>query len=61
MYFPGDPLLDLDPIYQGIPEHARHRLVSKFEIDTTHENYALGYEFDIVCAAPTRRRRSKPI
>ena len=52
MYFPGDPLLDLDPIYQGIPEHARKRLVSAFSIDTTQENYALGYEFDIVLRGP---------
>ncbi|KMY85536.1 Protocatechuate 3,4-dioxygenase beta chain [Candidatus Paraburkholderia calva] len=52
MYFPGDPLLDLDPIFQGIPEHARECLVSKFSIDTTQENYALGYEFDIVLLGP---------
>ncbi|SAL31486.1 protocatechuate 3,4-dioxygenase subunit beta [Caballeronia turbans] len=52
MYFPGDPLLDLDPIYQGIPEHARERLVSSFSIDTTQENYALGYEFNIVLRGP---------
>ncbi|CCD36220.1 Protocatechuate 3,4-dioxygenase beta chain [Candidatus Paraburkholderia kirkii UZHbot1] len=52
MYFPGDPLLDLDPIYQGIPEHARKRLVSRFSIETTQENYALGYEFDIVLRGP---------
>ncbi len=52
MYFPGDPLLDLDPIYQGIPEQARKRLVSRFSIDTTQEDYALGYEFDIVLRGP---------
>ena len=48
MYFPGDPLLDLDPIFQGTPEHARNRMISRFSIDTTEEGYALGYEFDIV-------------
>jgi protocatechuate 3,4-dioxygenase beta subunit len=52
MYFPGDPLLALDPIYQGIPESARERLVSRFSIDTTQEGYALGYEFDIVLRGP---------
>ncbi len=52
MYFPGDPLLELDSIYQGILEHARHRLVSRFSIDTTQENYGLGYEFDIVLRGP---------
>lgn len=48
MYFPGDPLLDLDPIFQGTPEHARTLLVSRFSLDHTMEGFALGYEFDIV-------------
>ena len=48
MYFPGDPLLDLDPIFQSTPEGARDRLVSRFSLDVTQEGYALGYEFDIV-------------
>jgi len=48
MYFPGDPLLPLDPIYNGIPEGARERLVSRFSIDVTEPEWALGYEFDIV-------------
>jgi protocatechuate 3,4-dioxygenase, beta subunit len=52
MYFPGDPLLALDPIFQGTPEHARDRLISRFSIDTTEEGYALGYEFDIVLRGP---------
>ncbi|MCW2240241.1 protocatechuate 3,4-dioxygenase subunit beta [Azospirillum canadense] len=48
MYFPGDPLLPLDPIYNGVPEGARERLVSRFSIDVTEPEWALGYEFDIV-------------
>lgn len=48
MYFPGDPLLALDPIYLGTPERARKRLVSRFSIDITEPDFALGYEFDIV-------------
>lgn len=48
MYFPGDPLLDLDPIYQSVPAGARERLVSRFSIDVTKPGFALGYEFDIV-------------
>ncbi|WP_207481454.1 protocatechuate 3,4-dioxygenase subunit beta [Arenibaculum pallidiluteum] len=48
MYFPGDPLLDLDPIFQGTPEAARSRLISKFSIDVTEPSFALGYVFDIV-------------
>jgi protocatechuate 3,4-dioxygenase beta subunit len=49
MYFPGDPLLDFDPIYQCIPdEAARRRLISHFDWDTTEPEYALGYRFDII-------------
>ena len=48
MYFPGDPLLDLDPIYQSAPAGARARLVAAFSIDVTEPGFALGYVFDIV-------------
>jgi protocatechuate 3,4-dioxygenase beta subunit len=49
MYFPGDPLLELDPIYKCIAdEDARKRLVSKFDISITEPNWALGYRFDVV-------------
>jgi protocatechuate 3,4-dioxygenase beta subunit len=48
MYFPGDPLLALDPIFLGTPEKARDRLVANFDLDLTEAGYALGYRFDIV-------------
>jgi protocatechuate 3,4-dioxygenase, beta subunit len=48
MYFPGDPLLDLDPIYQGAPEGARARMIACFSIYVTEPEFALGYIFDIV-------------
>ncbi len=48
MYFPGDPLLDLDPIFLATPESARHRLIADFSIDVTEEGFALGYIFNIV-------------
>jgi protocatechuate 3,4-dioxygenase beta subunit len=49
MYFPGDPLMALDPIYQSIPdESARQRLVSSYAHDVTEPEWALGYTFDIV-------------
>ncbi|MFV0295224.1 MAG: protocatechuate 3,4-dioxygenase subunit beta, partial [Hyphomicrobiaceae bacterium] len=35
IFFPGDPLLKQDPIFMGVPEHARYRLVSTFDIDET--------------------------
>jgi protocatechuate 3,4-dioxygenase beta subunit len=52
LYFPGDPLLDLDPIFLGTPVDARERLVAKFSIDSTEEGFALGYDFDIVLRGP---------
>jgi protocatechuate 3,4-dioxygenase beta subunit len=49
MYFPGDPLLRHDPIYQSIPSPAaRERLVSAFDLDVTQPEWALGYRWDIV-------------
>jgi protocatechuate 3,4-dioxygenase beta subunit len=53
MYFPGDPLFAFDPIYQSIPdEKARERMVSKFDLETTQPQWALGYKFDIVLRGP---------
>lgn len=48
MYFPGDPLLDLDPIYKASPEGRRELMVSNFDLDVTEAEFALGYSFDIV-------------
>jgi protocatechuate 3,4-dioxygenase beta subunit len=57
MYFPSDPLFPYDPILQSIPdEQARARLVSRFELDLTQPEWALGYRFDIVL----RGRNSTP-
>ncbi len=49
MYFPGDPLLDLDPIYHAVADRAaRERLIARFDIALTEPERALGYRFDIV-------------
>jgi protocatechuate 3,4-dioxygenase beta subunit len=49
MYFPGDPLLEYDPMFMSIPDaRARQRLVSSFEWEHTIPEQALGYRFDIV-------------
>ncbi|NGM19061.1 protocatechuate 3,4-dioxygenase subunit beta [Roseomonas stagni] len=49
MYFPGDPLLALDPIFNTTAdEAARNRLVSTFDLEITKPEWALGYRFDIV-------------
>ena len=48
MYFPDDPLFDLDPIFSSVPEHARGRLIATYDHSVTVENWALGYRWDIV-------------
>ncbi len=49
MYFPGDPLLPYDPMYNSIPsEKARERLISRFDWERTIPDIALAYRFDIV-------------
>ena len=48
MYFPGDPLLPLDPVLGGVPEEGRPLLVARYDHDVTEPCIALGYHFDIV-------------
>jgi protocatechuate 3,4-dioxygenase, beta subunit len=49
MYFPGDPLIAFDPVSQSVPdEKARKRLISKFDLEITQPQWALGFRFDIV-------------
>jgi protocatechuate 3,4-dioxygenase beta subunit len=49
MYFPGDPLMPYDPIFNAIPdEDARQRLVARFDLNATQPEWALGFTFDIV-------------
>jgi len=52
MYFEGDPLLGLDPIYNSAPEHSRERMVASYDHDVTEENWATGYRWDIVIRGP---------
>jgi protocatechuate 3,4-dioxygenase beta subunit len=49
MYFPGDPLLEHDPICQSVRDpKSRQRMISTFDLETTQPEWALGYRFDIV-------------
>ncbi len=49
MYFPGDPLLAFDPIYNCIAdERAKQRLISTFDWENTSPEFALGFRFDVV-------------
>jgi len=48
MYFPGDPLLQYDPVFLGVPEKGRKLLICEFKLGLTEEGFALGYEFNII-------------
>jgi protocatechuate 3,4-dioxygenase beta subunit len=49
MYFPGDPLLAFDPIFNCVPdEDAKRRLIAEFAWEATTPEWALGYRFDVV-------------
>lgn len=53
MYFPGDPLFPLDPIYNSIPRQAdRDRLIGVYDHELSTPEISLGYRFDIVVDGP---------
>jgi protocatechuate 3,4-dioxygenase beta subunit len=53
MYFPGDPLLHYDPIFNSVAAPgARERMVSRFSIHDTIPNWAHAYEWDIYLRGP---------
>jgi protocatechuate 3,4-dioxygenase beta subunit len=53
MYFPGDPLLALDPVFNAVPDPVqRDLLIARFDLETTRPEWALGYRFDIVLRGP---------
>ncbi len=58
MYFPGDPLLAFDPIFQSVSDPAaRERLVARYDPELSEAEWALGYRFDIVL----RGREETPV
>jgi protocatechuate 3,4-dioxygenase, beta subunit len=51
MYFPGDPLIPFDPIFNcTADEKARAHLIAVFDWESTIPEEALGYQFDIILA-----------
>ena len=49
MYFPGDPLLEDDPIYHSVVDKkARDALIGKFDLSFGEPSVSLGYRFDMV-------------
>lgn len=58
IYFPGDPLNDLDAILQGVPDaKARDRLIVKHDPSVGLHEEALGFRFDLVL----RGRAATPV
>jgi protocatechuate 3,4-dioxygenase, beta subunit len=53
MYFPDDPLLPLDPIFNSVPtDKARARMIAAYDHEVTEEEWALGWRWDIVLGGP---------
>ncbi len=52
LYFPDDPLIEIDPIANAVPMPYRRRMVARLDIATTQANRALGYLFDVVLRGP---------
>jgi protocatechuate 3,4-dioxygenase beta subunit len=53
MYFAGDPLLPLDPIFNSSPtERARAAMIAAYAHDVTEPEWALGWRWDIVLDGP---------
>ena len=58
MYFPGDPLFGLDPIFQSVVDPvARQRLIADYDHDLTEPEYATGYRWDVVLSRAAAGRR----
>jgi len=62
MYFPGDPLMPFDPIFNSVrDQRARQRTIAKFDMNRTESGWALAFRYDIVVrgqeATPFERRK----
>ncbi len=55
MYFPGDPLLPLDPIIGSITDpQAAERLIATYDHSLTEPELSTGYRWDIVLSGSAR-------
>jgi protocatechuate 3,4-dioxygenase beta subunit len=55
MYFPGDPLFPIDPIFQSIVDpKARERLIAAYDHSVTMPEVSTGYRWDIVLTGSHR-------
>ena len=49
MYFPGDPLMEFDPIAHAVRDpKARELMIARFDLATTQPEWALAFRWDIV-------------
>ncbi len=61
MYFPGDPLFALDPIYQSITDRrVRDRLVARYDHEVTEPERSTGYRWDVVLTGDARICTEQP-
>jgi protocatechuate 3,4-dioxygenase, beta subunit len=61
MYFPGDPLLPFDPIFNSVADaKARARLIAQFDWSETQPEHALGFRFDLVLRGRNATPMEKP-
>jgi protocatechuate 3,4-dioxygenase beta subunit len=61
MYFPGDPFLPYDPIFNSARDPAaRERMLATFRIHDTRPNWAQAYEWDIYLRGPAPTRLEAP-
>jgi protocatechuate 3,4-dioxygenase, beta subunit len=62
MYFPDDPLHQLDPILNGVPTPAaRAQLIATYDHNITEPEWALGYRWDIILHGPYATPFEPPI
>lgn len=52
LYFEGDPLFDLDMVFQALTQDEQKRVVCHYDHKFTEPGWAMGYYFDIVLRGP---------
>jgi protocatechuate 3,4-dioxygenase, beta subunit len=61
MYFPDDPMLAYDPIYNCVDdERAKRRMISSFDMENTVPDYSLAFRYDIVLRGREATPMEKP-
>jgi hypothetical protein len=61
MYFAGDPLQPIDPIFNSAPEAGRASMIAEYAHDVTEPEWALGWRWDIVLDGPRATPFEDPV